>query len=169
MWKAPELKLHPWQKEILEKIVKSRTARFDHQQRARLILFFDEGFSNTQAGLKVGLTYRQAGNWRKRWLDNQDKLTSIELNEASKAGHLMKAVEGVLSDLPRSGTTPKFSAEQVAKILSISCENPQACGLPLSQWTLSTLKREVVERGVVEDISTSRLQVFLKSGGSKTT
>lgn len=168
MWKAPKLTLRPKQKEVLEHIAKSRTARSDHQQRARLILLFDQGVSNNQAGQHISLTKKQAGSWRKRWLANQDRLTEIELAADSKPGSLLKAVEGLLCDLPRSGTPPKFTAEQIAKILSIACEDPQTCGLPLSHWSLTTLQREVIDRGVVESISISRLQVFLKSGRIKT-
>ena len=168
MWKAPELNLRLRQKEILKKITKSRTARSDHKQRAELILLFDQGVSNRQAAKKVELSSRQAGIWRLRWLASQDRLTSIELAENDQPGSLVKTIEEELSDLPRSGKKPKFTAEQVARILAVACEDPQECGLPLSHWTLPALQDEVIKRGVVESISTSRLQVFLKSGCAKT-
>ncbi len=168
MWKAAAVDLRPCQKTVLERIAKSRTARSDHRQRARLMLLFEQGFSNRRVGEQVGLTNRTVGCWRKRWLDNQDKLQAIETAKDVTPQGLMNGVKEVLSDLPRSGTRPKFSAEQVAKILTIACEEPEHSGLPLSHWTtLSALRREVIERGVAENISTSRLQVFLKSGRIK--
>jgi transposase len=167
MWKAPVVNLRPRQKEILTQIAKSRTARSDHRQRASLILLCDEGFSNNRAGKKVGLTNWQAGNWRKRWLENQDKLIAIETAENTKPNGLLKGIEVVLSDLPRSGAKPTFTAEQIAQILAVACEDPQDSELPLSHWTLEALKNEVINRAIVPTISTSRLQVFLKSGRVK--
>lgn len=164
MWKAPAVNLRPLQKDILEQIAKSRTVRSDHRQRARLILLCDEGFSNNQAGQQVGMKSRQAGLWRKRWLLNQDKLVTIETAQTKHPNGLLKSIEAVLSDLPRRGAPPTFSAEQVARILTVACEDPKQSDLPLSHWTLEALKHEVTKRGIVNGISTSRLQVFLKSG-----
>lgn len=168
MWKAPVVNLNSRQKETLEQLAKSRTARSDHRQRAQLILLFNKGASNTQAAQQVGLKRRQAGTWRLRWLEFQDKLIAIETAQNAKPNALLKGVEEVLSDLPRSGAEPTFSAEQVAQILTVACEDPQDSGLPLSHWTLEALRREVMKRNIVDSISTSRLQVFLKSGRVKT-
>ena len=77
-WTAPDVNLRPRQKTLLEEIVTSRTVRSDHHQRAKLILLFDEDFSNTQAGNSVGLKNRQAGIWRSRWLLNQATLVEVE-------------------------------------------------------------------------------------------
>lgn len=164
MWKACAVNLRPCQKDILEQIAKSRTSRSDRRQRAQLILLCSQGLSNNKAGQQVGMTSRRAGHWRKRWLASQDKLLAIETANDIPPNNLLKAIEEVLSDLPRSGTKPTFSAEQIARILAVACEDPQERGLPLSHWTLEALKAEVIERGIVQSISTSRLQVFLKSG-----
>ena len=110
---------------------------------------------------------QQAGLWRKRWLANQDKLVAIETADDTPPNSLLKGIEEVLSDLPRSGAKPTFRAKQIAQILTVACEDPLESDLPFSHWTLEALKREVIKRGVVENISTSRLQVFLKSGGIK--
>jgi len=169
MWKAPAVNLRPLQKDILQQIAKSRTGRSDHRQRARLILLCDEGFSNNQAGQQVGMKSRPAGYWRKRWLSTQDKLMAIETAQTKHPKALLEAIEAALSDLPRSGAPPTFSAEQVARILTVACEDPRQSDLPLSHWTLKTLQHEVIKRGIVNTISTSRLQVFLKSGCLKAT
>ena len=80
---------------------------------------------------------RSAGHWRKRWLSTQDKLVTIETAQTKHPNALLKAIEAVLSDLP------------------------------LSHWTLETLQHEVIKRGIVNSISTSRWQVFLTSGRMK--
>lgn len=168
-WTAPDVNLRPRQKALLENIVTSRTVRSDHRQRAKLILLFDEGFSNTQAGKAVGLKNRQAGTWRSRWLLNQVKLVEVETNGHAKPNSLRNVVEAVLSDLPRPGAPPTFSAEQISKILAVACEVPQQSDIPLSHWSLPALREEVIKRKIVENISTSKLQVFLKSGRVKAT
>lgn len=165
MWKAATVNLTDRQRNGLQQLVKSRTARSDHRQRAQLILGFNEGLSNNQAGQQVGLKGRQAGLWRKRWLAQQEKLTALE--HKAKPREWLKGIQQVLSDQPRSGRFPKFRAEQIARIITVACEDPQAGGVPRSHWSLSALRDEVIRRGIVEAISTSRLQVFLKSGGIK--
>ncbi|RAX07472.1 hypothetical protein CKY02_20895 [Photorhabdus bodei] len=126
MWKAPAVNLSPQQQQALEHIVKSRTSRSDHRQRAQLILLFASGVSTKQ----VGLGSKQAGCWRKRWLDNQDRLKAIESTENMSLNSLIKALESLFSDLHRSGCKPKFSAEQVAQILTVACEDPQESECP---------------------------------------
>lgn len=168
MWNAPAVNLSSPQQEVLEQIANSRSKRSDHRQRARLILLFSEGYSNIQAAQHVGLKRRQAGHWRKRWLENQAKLLAIETAQEANPKALMQGLVEVLSDLPRSGASPTFTAEQIAQILTVACEDPQERDLPFSQWSLSVLRDEVIARGIVESISISRLQFFLKSRGFKT-
>ncbi|MBD2783068.1 helix-turn-helix domain-containing protein [Xenorhabdus sp. DI] len=168
MWKALTVNLSTQQQYALEHIVKSRTSRSDHRQRAQMILLFASGVSNNRAAKQVGLGSKQAGCWRKRWLDNQDKLNAIESTENTNLNSVIKALETLFSDLHRSGSKPKFTAEQVAQILTVACEEPQASEYPLSHWTLPSLRREVIKRGIVDNISTSRLHVFLKCRGAET-
>ncbi len=168
-WIAQKVELRTQQQIILSDIVRSRTARSDHRQRANLILLFAQGLSNTKAGKTVELKKRQAGIWRNRWLSNEEKLLNIETSEHSKPNSLKIAIEEVLSDLPRPGAPVTFSAEQVSKILAVACEDPKDCGLPLSSWSLTSLQQQVIERDIVKTISTSKLHDFLKSGGPKAT
>lgn len=169
MWKAPVVTLNTRQQSVLKQIAKARTMRSDHKLRAQLILLFGEGYSDNRAGEQVGLKRRVAGFWRRRWLENQEKLLLVEKSGEAKPGDLKRSVLGVLSDLPRSGATPTFTAEQIARLLTLACEDPQEKGLPFSRWSLSLLRSEAIARGIVESISISRLQVFLKSGGLETT
>jgi putative transposase len=74
-----------------------------------------------------------------------------------------------LSDQPRSGTPPKFTAEQIVQITAVACEAPSKSGRPVSHWTPSELADEVVKRQIVESISVSSVGRFLKSGRLKTT
>jgi putative transposase len=94
--------------------------------------------------------------WRNRWAE----LQHIPLDEYS--------VEDRLSDAPRSGSPMKFSAEQVAQIIAIACEEPEANGYPVSHWTAKEIVMEAIKRNVVGSISERQVGRFLKRGGLET-
>lgn len=74
-----------------------------------------------------------ARNWRNRWW------------ELSEKG--MPVAYGV-QDTERSGAPLTFSAEQVIQLFAIACEDPQASGRPISQWTARELAQEMKRRGI---------------------
>lgn len=65
---------------------------------------------------------------------------------------LRRGIEELLSDAPRSGTCPKFTAEQVAHIQALACEDPQESGVPVAHWPPTELATEAQKRGIVESI-----------------
>ena len=71
---------------------------------------------------------------------------------------------GVLADKYRSGTPPKFTAEQLTALIALACERPEALGLPVNRPTPAELAREAVKRGIVESISPRHLDRILKRG-----
>ena len=66
--------------------------------------------------------------------------------------------------MPRGGSSGKFTAEQVTRILAVACEDPEASGRPVTHWTPPELADEVVKRGIVESISPRQVGRFLKIG-----
>lgn len=58
-----------------------------------------------------------------------------------------------VQDAERSGAPLTFNAEQVIELFAIACEDPEASGRPISQWTARELAEEIVKRGIVESIS----------------
>jgi hypothetical protein len=82
-----------------------------------------------------------------------------------KAKRPREAIEEVLGDEARPGCSPTFSAEQVCQIIALACETPPA---PLTHWTQEDLAREVVKRGIAEEISARSVRRFLKSGAAQT-
>jgi hypothetical protein len=72
-------------------------------------------------------------------------------------------VLAVLRDEYRSGGPVKFSAEQVAQVLALACEEPSTLGLPFTHWTSEALAREAKRRKIVDEIS--RRQVARFFGG----
>jgi putative transposase len=140
----------------LTALVKRHNTPQQIAMRARIIQAAEAGMNNQQIGRELGLCVNTVRLWRKRWLEWQ----AIPLEEVG--------VEARLSDEPRSGNPGKFSAEQVAQIIAIACEEPQGSGYPVSHWTPKELVLEAVKRGVVKSISERQVGRFLKRGGLET-
>jgi len=165
VWKAEKPNLSEKQTNFLKEVVRSRTARQDHIQRAKIILKSSEGKSDSKIAKELKMRRPTVGKWRQRWLDNKAQLTLLDAEE--KGIDYKRSVLNILSDAPRPGTPAKFTPEQICQIISVACEAPEDTGLPLSHWSLTSLANELVKRGIVESISTSQLHVFLKSGKDK--
>ena len=78
---------------------------------------------------------------------------------------LEQAIIQTLSDQPRSGTPPTFTAEQICQIIVMACESPDR---PISAWTPRELADEAIKREIVETISPTQVGRFLKRGGIET-
>ncbi len=148
------------QQEVLRKLSTASTVARRLTQRAAVILLAFEGLDNEAIGERVGLERHQVGVWRRRWRDAFDKLVKIECLETAAA--LRKAIEAVLSDEQRPGCPGKFTAEQLTLILALACEHPEKSGLPITHWTGQELADEVVRRGIVEAISASQINRYLR-------
>ncbi len=164
---AKKITLTKKQEQILQTLSSGRTTPVHLQQRASILLHCSEGKTNVEIMEELGVHKKTISKWRNHWARNQDKLSMIEKEEEGIA--YQRSIEQIISDAPRCGTPCKFTAEQICLILNVTCETPQENDLPLSHWSLSSLAEELAKRKIVESISTSQLQVFLKSGKYKTT
>ncbi len=148
------------QQEVLRKLSTATTAAKRLTQRATVILLAFDGLDNETIGQRVGLERQQVGVWRRRWQNAFDKLVKIECMEPAPA--LRKAIEEILADEARPGCPGKFTAEQLALILAVACEPPEKSGRPITHWTGQELADEVVQRGIVEAISASQINRYLR-------
>ena len=140
----------------LDKCTRSHSIGQQIAQRARIVQLAAQGKSNTRIAQDLGLHIETVRLWRRRWVD----LQAIPLEEIS--------IEARLQDEPRSGSPGKFSAEQIAHLIALACEEPQASGYPVSHWTPGELVQEAVKRGIVSSISERQMGRFLKRGGTET-
>ena len=138
---------------------RSATIAFRLRQRAQIILLAFAGRLNEQIEPIVELGHDQVGKWRRRWQQAFEQLTLIEGLE--EPADLKRAIEAVLSDEPRSGRPPTFTAEQLTLIFAVACEAVEDSGRPVARWTQREIIDEVVKRGIVESISTSHLSDLL--------
>jgi hypothetical protein len=74
-----------------------------------------------------------------------------------------QAIEDVLSDAPRPGSPGTFTAQQVTQIIAIACEPPENSRRPITHWTGWEIADEAVKRGIVESISASQVNRYLRS------
>ncbi len=159
--KAARIPLSEKQLEILQRINRESTAPVRLVQRCRIILMGFEGRLNEDIAAEVDLHRRQVGLWRRRWQQSFEALIAIECSETTAA--LRKAIEDVLSDAPRPGSPGTFTAEQVTQIIAIACEPPANSGRPITHWTGREIADEAIKRGIVESISVSQVNRYLRS------
>jgi transposase len=157
--KAAKIRISEKQQVILKELSRSRTVGKCIAQRATIVLLGFQGFGNDEIGVKVGLNRQQTGRWRRRWRDGWDQLCSWECNEPHR---LRAAIIEMLTDAPRPGAPPKFTAEQVARIIALACESPKLSDRPINHWTNTELRDEVLKRNIVGSISRAHVWRFLQ-------
>lgn len=162
-------------KQHLEDIVNSRTSQQGIAVRAKIILMANQGKSNAHIAHELGLHADTVRLWRRRWAENQNKLSEVE-SEAFSSEKLPDRraykqfdllINEILSDKYRSGSPLKFEAEQFAAIIALSCQSPVDCGREVTHWTGRELADEVVKRGIVEEISASTIGRLLQEAAIK--
>jgi len=157
--KAAKITITEKQNAILQQIIRSTTAPQRLVQRARLIVLAFGGMFNGAISSSIGLRRKQIGLWRRRWKQSFNALVAIECRESQAA--LRRAIKDVLSDAPRSGSSGKFTAEQVTQVLAIACEPPDQSGRPIDEWTGRELADELAKRGIIPSISASQVNRYL--------
>lgn len=130
----------------LKQLIRKSTAGQHLVKRAKIILMVnEEGKSNTNVAQDLSTTPANVTMWTKRWIDRA-----------------MDPVEERLSDLPRPGSPSTITPEQWCQIMAVCCTPPEEYAIPISHWTGPELAKEVVKQGIVDSISVSHLNDFLK-------
>lgn len=159
---AAVIRVSARQKKILEKWVRS-AAGTPHRlvERCRIVLMSAEGVNNKQQGRRLGVDRQRVRRWRTRWAEREEFLREAE-REGVEHKDLAVLIREVLDDVPRPGGPSKFTAEELAQIISVACEPPEESNRPVTHWTPRELADEVVDRGIVESISRRHIDRFLK-------
>ena len=164
-WFWQKITLTYKQKIELEQISSSRTHRADYIERAKIILACAQTKSNAKIAEELHIHARTVKKWRDRWRANEDKLALIDIEEKG-INYTRKLLE-ILRDEVRIGAPCKFTAEQICQIMIVASERPEDIGLPISHWSITSLRDELIKRGIVDDISCSHLAVFLNQAEIK--
>ncbi len=164
MARAVEITVSARQRAILERWTRNRASTpYRLVERAQLILMSADGVSNIEQAGRLGVDRQRVRRWRMRWAENQERLAAAEQEGASDKD-LAKLLHDLLADGERSGTPPKFTAEQLTQIIGVACEVPEESGRPVTHWTPTELADEVTKRGIVESISPRHVDRLLKGG-----
>ena len=156
------------ERRILEHIVRQQNNPQWLVTRAKIILRAAADQTNGQIASELEITRNTVSSWRERWQVSEGQRDAVA-NERDDDKSLRELLEAIFRDNPRSGAPGKFSAEQMAQIIAIACEDPEANGYPVSHWTPKEIVMEAVKRGVVASISERQVGRFLKRGGLETT
>ena len=156
------IELSAIQRRILERIVRCQTCNQRDGRRARLVLEASAGVPNQTIATLIGMNRGTIQLWRNRWFSAQEELRVAEREEDEKA--LEQRIKKVLSDYQRPGGPATFTPEQICQIIALACEKPEDSDRPVTHWTPKELAKEVVERGIVERISSRTVGRFLKWG-----
>lgn len=152
--KPLEVKLTDIERHGLEKLVNRHNTSQQKALRGRMILLADLGKSNREIARELEVCVDTVRLWRQRWND----LQPIALEDLS--------IEDRFEDLPRPGTPPRLTANQVCQIIELACEKPADFGLPISQWTGREIADEIKNRGITDRISPRHAFRLVKKGVS---
>ena len=158
--KPKKVSISQKQGELLDRLIKRPSTAQQLAQRARIVVACASDKRNQHIAEAEKVTVNTVKKWRSRWREAAEYLAEIEADGTAK--ELQAALENILSDQPRSGAPPKFTAEQVCQIIAIACEAPEASGRPITEWTPRELADEAIKRGIVSSISTRQAGRFLK-------
>ena len=146
------------QQHILEALLRQHKAPQRLVQRARIILAAAEGLGLSQTARRLDCSLNMVQTWRDRWIEATPEFEALQDDPA----RLRRLIEATLDDAPRSGAPLTFSAEAVAQIIALACEDPARSGRPVTHWTNEELADEAVKRGIVKQISPRSVGRFLK-------
>jgi transposase len=138
------------EKPELIKLVRRHNVAQQIALRARIILAAADDQSNAQIARTLHVTMDTVRLWRRRWAD----LRPISIDDLS--------IEERLEDLPRPGAPARITAEQACQIAALACEEPEDSERPITHWTAREVADEVIQRGIVEQISPRHAARLLK-------
>jgi transposase len=116
------------QRDVLEKLSRSRTARHHDVQRARALLLAADGVANTQIGAEVGVSPTSVSNWRARFAaEGLSLFGPIRQGRGRKPSipqeKVEKIVQATLHEKPEAET--HWSCRTMAKAQGVSAATVQ--------------------------------------------
>ena len=163
---APTFELTPRQRAILERLNRQRTVERRLAERVQVVLWSAAAKPSFEQAAALGVDAQRIRRWRHRWRDESARLAEVERRDETTEEKLEALIVDVLSDEERSGSPGKFTAEQLAQIVSLACEDPAKIGLPITHWAPRELALEAQARGIVPSISGRHIARFFGGSGS---
>jgi len=155
------------QKKILEELVNASYTPKVIAMRANIILLYAQGKTALAIRDELRISYPPIYKWRERWVQAKPMLDQIE-QEKTKY-ELKIFIEKTFKDAFRSGAPSTFTEMQILQIIALACTPPQDENLPVSHWSCRLLAEYAQNKGIVNKISHSQINFFLKSRADKAT
>lgn len=163
---APALNMTDRQRRLLSEERRKRTTLEQYHNRISILLYGQEGKSNSWVSRQLGIGLKKVKGWRKRWesqystlLDYEKGVDGAGVSDAA----LLQAILGVVQDLPRSDAPVRITLAQKQQIVALACEKPDAHGVLMTDWTHEMLAKVAMARGIVDAISRRHLGGILKN------
>lgn len=137
---------------LLQRMLRRQMLPRCMEWRIQIVLKAAQGLSNRQIARDLGRDRATVQLWRDRWAAAQEALEAARLEGYSEK-QMESLISQILADAPRPGAPDKFTPEQRAAIIALSCEPPPASDRPVTHWTPRELADEAVRRGIVPSIS----------------
>ncbi len=142
-----KIKLNQDEEDTLKKVLKKHSTPQNIAKRVKIILMAATAeWKNSKIAKELNIRNCDITKWTQRWRENKDIENCVER----------------LYDKPRSGKPATITAEQWSLIMALACEKPENYGLPITQWSHSTLTKEIIKQGIVKTISQTHVGDFLK-------
>ncbi len=129
------------ERELLEKVTAKGTSKARRLRRARILLLADEGLLDREIARAMNAAVTTVERTRKRFVE--------------------EGLEAALSERPRPGARRKLDGHQEAYLVALACsEAPEG----KKRWSMQLLADQLVEVGMVEEISDETVRRTLKRG-----
>jgi|GEM_PF-4794560 len=149
--KVLPINLLPVEKEVLEKIIESKSSNEKVLQRAGVILTAGKGYGNTEISKIFDISSTQVGIWRNRWIEEIAPL--LKLAEKQGVEEKLEIVTKGLSDKPGRGRNKITDATQENEILILAQKVRERWGGELRRGEKQEIARTAINMGIVREIS----------------
>ncbi len=139
MKRKNRIRLKQEEREALKRLLSKGKEKARKLTRCRILLLADEGRKDAWIMEALGVARNTVKQVRSRYLEG--------------------GLEAALNEQSRSGTPPKFSGRDLAKITAIACSQPPE---GKSRWTLRLLADKIVELEIADSISHMTVERILK-------
>lgn len=149
------------QGEFLKSLSRKRGLSLKYSERVSILLASRSGAGSQSIATELGTSKTTVVLWRNRWIAAQDRLDALEAVDGGvKKFH--EAILEALSDKPRSGRPPTFSAEQRELLVAMASGAPREHGVEREDWSNAALAEAATENKVADSISPSTVRRILK-------
>lgn len=162
--KAYKVQMHHKVYKKLKELANSSVVSRAVWQRANIVLQAVSGVIDLEIAVVYGISRNVVSRWRNRFTKNLSALDHIAQKRPEK---LYATLISVFSDNPRTGRPAVFDSVTRSFIIGIACNKPSDYGFVRSHWSLPVLRKAIIEKKIVSDISCATINRILSEAELK--